>query len=77
DRSNQKRKKEKRYKVYTIYLENKRKELHELAEKQRHFLTFHFPAFERMKYLTGQISDRIWERTLESDDFLQFRLGIG
>ncbi|MDQ0273312.1 type VII secretion protein EssC [Cytobacillus purgationiresistens] len=77
DRSNQKRKKEKRYKVYTLYLENKRKELQELAEKQRHVLNFHFPSFERMKYFTNEVSDRIWERTLESDDFLQFRLGIG
>lgn len=77
DRSTQKRNKEKRKKVYTLYLENKRKELHELAEKQRHFLHYHFPSFERMKYLTGEISDRIWERTLESEDALQFRLGIG
>lgn len=77
DKSNRKRKKARRYKVYTNYLETKRKELHDLSEKQRHYLTFHFPSFERMKYLTGEISDRIWERTLESEDFLQFRLGIG
>lgn len=77
DRANQKRKQEKRVRVYTAYLENKRHELQELSEKQRFALEFHFPTFERMKYLTNQISDRIWERTLESDDFLQFRLGTG
>ncbi|WP_233499212.1 hypothetical protein [Bacillus weihaiensis] len=38
---------------------------------------FHFPSFERMKYLTSQHSDRLWERSLESPDFLQFRLGTG
>ncbi|MBA4536974.1 type VII secretion protein EssC [Bacillus aquiflavi] len=77
DKANQKRRQEKRRRVYTIYLENKRRELQELAEKQRHVLYFHFPSFERMKYLTEQISDRLWERTLDSSDFLQFRLGTG
>ncbi len=77
DRTNEKRKKEKRVRVYSAYLENKRQELQELSEKQRFAMEFHFPTFERMKYLTSQISDRIWERTLESDDFLQFRLGTG
>ncbi|MEK3766652.1 type VII secretion protein EssC [Solibacillus sp. FSL K6-4121] len=77
DRSNEKRKKEKRIRVYTAYLENKRHELQELADKQKFTMEFHFPTFERMKYLTNQISDRIWERSVESEDFLQFRLGTG
>lgn len=77
DKGNQKRSKERRKRIYTHYLETKRQELQILADKQRDVLTFHFPAFERMKYLTDQLSDRLWERTLESPDFLQFRLGIG
>jgi S-DNA-T family DNA segregation ATPase FtsK/SpoIIIE len=77
DRSNQKRSKERRKRIYTNYLESKRQELQTLADKQKEVLTFHFPAFERMKYLTDQLSDRLWERTLESPDVLQFRLGIG
>jgi len=77
DKSNQKRRKERRFRVYTAYLEEKRKELQVLSDQQRHVLEFHFPSFERMKYFTGQISDRIWERSLESFDFLQFRLGTG
>ncbi|PLR75551.1 type VII secretion protein EssC [Bacillus sp. V3-13] len=77
DKSTQKKRKERRRRVYTQYLENKRTELQELAEKQKQVLKFHFPSFERMKYLTGQISDRLWERSLESHDFLQFRLGTG
>ncbi|RKJ42528.1 type VII secretion protein EssC, partial [Butyricicoccus sp. 1XD8-22] len=77
DRANEKRKREKRVRVYSAYLENKRQELQALLEKQRFAMEFHFPTFERMKYLTSQISDRIWERTLESEDFLQFRLGTG
>ncbi|MGX2958102.1 type VII secretion protein EssC [Peribacillus sp. JNUCC 23] len=77
DKQTRKKQKERRYRVYTLYLENKRKELQELAEKQKRVLDYHFPSFERMKYLTGFISDRIWERSIESYDFLQFRLGTG
>ena len=77
DKQTRKKQKERRHRVYTLYLENKRKELQELAEKQKYVLDYHFPSFERMKYLTGIISDRIWERPIESYDFLQFRLGTG
>ncbi|KMJ58373.1 cell division protein FtsK [Bacillus sp. LL01] len=77
EKANRKRREERRRRVYSLYLENKRRELQELADKQTHVLNFHFPSFERMKYLTGQVSDRIWERSMESHDFLQFRLGRG
>ncbi|MFC0190215.1 type VII secretion protein EssC [Fictibacillus aquaticus] len=77
ERGNFKRRKERRRKVYTVYLDNKRKELQELAEKQKMVLDYHFPSFERMKYMTREISDRIWERSPESHDFLQIRLGTG
>jgi len=77
DRGNQKKAKERRKRIYTNYLNSKRQELQQLADKQKEVLEFHFPAFERMKYLTNQLSDRLWERTMESPDFLQFRLGTG
>ncbi|MBD1379771.1 type VII secretion protein EssC [Metabacillus arenae] len=77
EKGNYKRRKERRQRVYTVYLENKRQELQELADKQKQVLYHHFPSFERMKYLTEQISDRIWERTLESTDLLQLRIGTG
>ncbi|MCA1061061.1 type VII secretion protein EssC [Rossellomorea aquimaris] len=77
DKSNKKKSQERRKRIYTQYLENKREELQSLAEKQANVLQFHFPPFERMKYLTEQLSDRLWERTIESPDFLQFRLGRG
>ncbi|TCP31206.1 S-DNA-T family DNA segregation ATPase FtsK/SpoIIIE [Scopulibacillus darangshiensis] len=77
EKKNRKTREEKRHRVYTKYLEDKRHELQELAEQQKQVLFFHYPSFERMKYLTEQISDRIWERTLDSNDFLQLRIGIG
>lgn len=77
DRKKRKLNAEKRLRVYTAYLENIRQELYELSEKQKSVLAYHFPPFEEMKQMTKALSGRIWERTLDSHDFLQFRLGIG
>ena len=62
DKGIQKKRKERRRRIYRQYLETKRLELQELSEQQKKVLDFHFPSFERMKYLTQQISDRLWER---------------
>ncbi|WP_027409952.1 type VII secretion protein EssC [Anoxybacteroides tepidamans] len=67
--------KEKRRRIYTTYLEQKREELQALSEQQKNVLYYHFPSFESMKSLVAQISDRIWERTIESADFLHLRIG--
>ena len=77
DKKKHKRNAEKRLRVYTAYLENMREELYELSEKQKRVLEYHFPAFEEMKQMTNDLSSRIWERSLESHDFLEFRLGTG
>ncbi|TQR21288.1 type VII secretion protein EssC [Psychrobacillus vulpis] len=77
ERKKRKVNEEKRRRVYTAYLENIRHELHELSEKQKEVLNYHFPSFEQMKQMTNQLSGRVWERTLESHDFLEFRLGTG
>ncbi|MGD7007056.1 type VII secretion protein EssC [Metabacillus sp. 84] len=77
DRKTRKRREARRVRVYAAYLERSRKQLQELAEKQKNVLFYHFPSFEKMKYMTEDISDRIWERTLESADFLQLRIGNG
>ncbi|MGG3571300.1 type VII secretion protein EssC [Bacillus gobiensis] len=77
ERTQKKQREEKRKRVYKLYLENKRKELQELSDKQKSVLSFHFPRFERMKFLTKEIDSRIWEKSLESADFLQIRLGTG
>lgn len=75
EKRKQKEREEKRHRLYTRYLEDKRQELQTLSEKQRSVLYFHFPSFERMKYFTSEISDRIWERNMMSNDFLEFRVG--
>ena len=75
ERKRNKERNERRIRLYTRYLEEKRNELHQLSEEQRNILYFHFPSFEKMKYYTAEVSDRIWERTLLSHDFLQVRVG--
>lgn len=75
EKGNRKKKSEKRRRLYNEYLERKRKELQQLADEQRKVLEYHFPSFERLKYLTFQLNERIWERTIESSDFLHVRLG--
>ncbi len=77
DRKKRKANEAKRRRVYAVYLQNMRKELYELAKKQKEVLDYHFPSFEQMKQLTNQLSGRIWEKTLDSHDFLEFRLGTG
>ncbi|MGE6629927.1 type VII secretion protein EssC [Bacillus sp. NPDC077027] len=77
EKSQRKRREEKRQRVYSLYLENKRKELQTLYDQQKFILAYHYPSFEQMKYLTSEISGRIWEKTLVSEDFLKLRLGTG
>lgn len=77
DKKRRKLNKEKRKRVYSAYLQNMREKLHELSKKQKDIMVFHYPTFEQMKYMTTHLSGRIWERTLESHDFLEFRLGTG
>lgn len=75
EKKKQREQEEKRIRLYSKYLKEKREELQKLSEKQRDVLYFHFPSFEKIKYLTEEVSDRIWERTLTSHDFLHFRVG--
>ncbi|MFS0576294.1 type VII secretion protein EssC [Sporosarcina sp. 179-K 3D1 HS] len=77
DKKRRKQSEEKRKRVYTAYLQNMREELYALSKKQKDVLDFHYPSFEQMKHMTGQLSGRIWEKTLDSHDTLEFRLGTG
>lgn len=67
----------KRRRVYTTYLRDMRQQLFELSEKQKKVLRYHYPTFEQMKAMTESLSHRIWERSIDSHDFLEFRLGTG
>lgn len=77
ERKKRKENEAKRRRVYAAYMANLREELDGLSEKQKFVLEYHYPSFEKMKIMTEELSGRIWEKSLESHDFLQFRLGIG
>lgn len=75
EKKKRKRREEQRQRVYSNYLRQKQEELQALAEKQKMVMAYHFPGFEEMKAMAQTISARIWERSLDSEDFLQFRVG--
>ncbi|ALA52160.1 type VII secretion protein EssC [Shouchella clausii] len=75
ERKIRKQKEEKRQRVYTRYLKEKRVELQEMADKQRHVLDYHFPSFEENKYMAANLNGRIWEKTVGDDDFMHVRVG--
>ncbi|GAF23638.1 LOW QUALITY PROTEIN: FtsK/SpoIIIE family protein [Bacillus sp. JCM 19047] len=75
ERKIRKQKEEKRQRVYTRYLKEKRVELQEIADKQRHVLDYHFPSFEESKYMAANLNRRIWEKTVGDDDYLYVRVG--
>lgn len=75
ERKIRKQKEEKRQRVYTRYLKEKRVELQESADKQRHVLDYHFPSFEENKYMAANLDRRIWEKTVGDDDYLYVRVG--
>ncbi|MED4082024.1 type VII secretion protein EssC [Halalkalibacterium halodurans] len=75
EKKKRKQKEEKRKRVYSRYLEVKRDELQALADAQRHALMYHFPTFEQMKNKARRVSSRIWERTIDNNDFLDIRIG--
>ncbi|MGR9049160.1 type VII secretion protein EssC [Halobacillus faecis] len=66
---------EKRNRVYTRYLKEKREELQNLRERQGEVLHYHYPSFETMKTYTTHLNERLWERTVDSRDFLAVRIG--
>ncbi|MBM7649222.1 S-DNA-T family DNA segregation ATPase FtsK/SpoIIIE [Bacillus ectoiniformans] len=75
DKKQRKESKEKRHRIYTNYLEQKRHELQDLSEEQSRILYYHYPSFEKMKEMTEKVDGRIWEKTFDSPDFLSVRIG--
>ncbi|MGN1402255.1 MAG: type VII secretion protein EssC [Bacillus sp. (in: firmicutes)] len=75
DKKRVKQRKERRFRIYNRYLEDKREELDDLYRKQQEVMFYHNPSFEEMKNFVSNISERIWERAFEHEDFLHLRIG--
>ncbi len=74
----QKKKKEAlRQKKYSEYLEKKEQEINGIIKKQIDLLNRNFPKSNECVNIILNKEDRLWERQLVDDDFLEMSVGIG
>ncbi len=71
------RKEIKRLKTYRVYLQKKDKEITNIIENQRQILMENNVTLEECQQIIFQKKRSLWERTLEDEDFLTTRIGIG
>lgn len=72
-----KRKKEDRIKIYTAYIDAKRKEIEEYRNQEREELENIYISQEKETVLLREFSSRLFDRAREDEDFLCVRLGTG
>lgn len=70
-------KKVEREEDYQSYLLEKTAELERLAQKQQQTFDYHFPDLEKLSQLVTNYSPRIYEKTVNNADYLEFSLGTG
>ena len=74
----QKKKKEKlRQQKYNNYLDQKNKEIKEIIKKQSDYLNYGFPKADVCSNIILKKDNRLWERQIIDNDFLNIRLGFG
>ena len=75
---NEKKKYEKtRQKRYKEYLNSKMKQVEEIMDRQRKILFKNYVSTEECSKIIMTRDSRLWERKVDDDDFLSFRLGTG
>lgn len=67
----------KRQKKYSEYIEQKKKEILEEKKNQEEILRRKYPSLKECEEIIINKKDRLWERRVEDDDFLNVSLGIG
>ena len=72
-----KRKEEERQRKYINYLSEKRKTIENLRLNQFQILTENYPAPKNLENIIINKRRNLWERLIESEDFLRVRVGIG
>lgn len=77
NRKKQKKKEEERQQKYTEYLTEKREKIEALRINQFQVLTEYYPEPKSLESIILNKRRNLWERQIESDDFLNVRLGIG
>ncbi len=71
------KKEEERQTKYIEYLREKKKKIEELRLNQYQILTENYPEPKNLAITILNRKNNLWERLLESDDFLNVRLGLG
>lgn len=72
-----KKKEKKRQKKYSLYLEEKAKQIELIKSNQKQMLIDNNATLENCALFIANRSRNLWERSVEHDDFLQVRLGVG
>lgn len=75
DKKDCKEKDRKRFAIYESYLLRKRKEISKAKKQEEEALAYHYPSVEAIAHMIGGYSSRIYERTMQDDDFLTVSVG--
>lgn len=67
----------KRQKRYTEYLEKKKRELELLRTNQKNTIESNHPSVDQCLNIIQKKSKDLWQRSIDHEDFLSIRLGIG
>lgn len=70
-------KEKKRQEKYAIYLVKKRKELDQIRESQKETIYNNHPSADKCANIINKKSKELWQRSIDHEDFLSIRLGIG
>ena len=62
---------------YNKYIESKRKVIQDEVARQEKILHYNFPTTKECQDIILTRNDRLWERRIEDDDFLEVSLGLG
>lgn len=70
-------KEKKRQEKYTKYLEQKRNKIELVKNTQKATIERNYPSCEECLNIIDNRTKELWQRSIEHEDFLQIRLGIG
>lgn len=72
-----KKREKNRKKYYLKYLNDIREEIHAAIDKQKEYLLAEYPSIEEIYEIADRRTTRLWERLIDSSDFLSVCVGYG
>ena len=77
NKKSKKKKEDKRQKKYSEYLENKRREIKLAMENEKSILLYNNLNIEECKNVIAKKENKLWNREIRDEDFLEISLGHG